>query len=333
MIDPTVVAARGIASGMAVYESYDANTVTVDKPFGKALIEVARRRPDVIGMSADVAKYTDIDIFAREFPARFIQVGMAEQNLVGIAAGLAKSGLVPFATSYCSFLPRRAYDFIAIAMADSHANVKLVAALPGLTTSYGATHQGIDDLALMRAVPRLTVIDPCDATEIEQVVPAIADFDGPVYVRILRGRVKRVLDPATYKFEIGKARRLREGRDIALVSCGVMTDRALQAALVLDQDGIKATVLHVPTLKPFDVEAVAKVASETRAVLAMENHTIIGGLGSAVAEAIAEAGVAVRFKRFGIPDRFLECGSVPYLTDKYGLSVRHVIEAARRLCG
>jgi transketolase len=280
-----------------------------------------------------VGKYTDIDVFARELPERFVQIGMAEQNLVAVAAGLARTGFVPFATSYCSFLPRRAYDFVAIAAAEQQANVKLICALPGLTTSYGATHQGIEDVALMRAVPGLTVIDPCDATEIQQAVPAIAEHAGPVYMRILRGRVKQVLDPASYRFEIGKARLLRDGGDVALVSSGLMTDRALQAADRLAAEGVRASVLHVSTLKPFDAGAVVDVARRARAVLAIENHTIVGGLGSAVAEVLCEAGVSVRFRRLGIPDRFLECGSVPYLTDKYGLSVRHVIEAAKRLVG
>jgi transketolase len=322
---------RGFASGMAVSEAYDETVLTIDKPFGRALIEVASRRPDVVGMTADLGKYTDIDIFGQRFPERYFQVGMAEQNLVGVAAGLAKTGFTPFATSYCSFLPRRAYDFIAIAVAEARANVKLVAALPGLTTSYGATHQGIDDLALMRAVPNMVVVDPCDATEIQQAVAAIADYEGPVYLRILRGRVKQVFDPASYRFELGKAQRLRHGKDVLLVTTGLMTDRALQAAVLLSKEGIEASVLHVSTLKPFDEDAAVAAAAEAGTVVTLENHTIRGGLGSAVAEALCRSRVVVRMRMIGVPDCFVECGSVPYLTDKHGLSVGHVVRSVKEL--
>src|SRR4029077_15371314 len=168
----------------------------------------------ILGLTADLGKYTDMHIFAERFPDRFIQAGMAEQNLIGMASGLARTGFIPFATTYCVFATRRAYDFLAIGAALSRANVKIIAGLPGLTTGYGGTHQGIEDLALMRAMPNLTVIDPCDAVEIRQAVATIADYDGPVYMRLLRGRVPVVLDPATYRFEMGKARLLREGNEV-----------------------------------------------------------------------------------------------------------------------
>ena len=322
---------RGFASGMAVYETYGDDIVTAEKPFGNALIELAETRKDIVGLSADVAKYTDIDNFRDSFPDRFFQLGMAEQNLFGVTAGLARTGLVPFATTYCSFALRRAYDFIAIAIAEAKLNAKIIVALPGLTTGYGATHQGIEDLALARAIPGLTVLDPCDATEIEQATKAIAAFEGPVYMRILRGRVKRIFDPATHKFEIGKAQLVREGADLAFISTGLMTDRALQVASELQAEGINAAILHVPTIKPFDAEAVANLAGKIRRVITLENHTIIGGLGSAVADAICEAGLSVKFNKIGVPDRWMECGSVPYLTDKYGLSARHIAQAAREM--
>lgn len=321
----------GFASGMAVYETYDDNVVTAEKPFGNALIELAETRKDIVGLSADVAKYTDIDNFRDTFPNRFFQVGMAEQNLFGITAGLASSGLVPFATTYCSFALRRAYDFIAIAIAEAHLNAKIIVALPGLTTGYGATHQGIEDLALARAIPGLTVIDPCDATEIEMATRAIAEFEGPVYMRILRGRVKRIFNPVTHKFEIGKANLIQKGSDLAFITTGLMTDRALQVADELQAEGINAAILHVPTLKPFDHEAVIHVAAQCKRIITLENHTIIGGLGDAVASAICEAGLVIKFKKIGGPDCWMECGSVPYLTDKYGLSARHIAQAARTM--
>ena len=177
---------------------------------------------------------------------------MAEQNMIAMAAGLAKTGLIPYCTTYGVFATRRAYDFVAIACAHSRLKVRIFAGLPGLTTSYGGTHQAIEDLALMRAVPGLTVIDPCDATEMQQIVPAIVDVDGPVYVRLVRGTVPVVLDPSRYRFEVGKARLLRRGRDVGLVSTGFMTDRALQVAERLAGQSVDAAVLHVPTLKPFD---------------------------------------------------------------------------------
>ena len=319
----------GFATGMAVYETYDSSVPTVDKPFGLALIELAKRRPDIVGLTADVGKYTDIDVFAEAFPERFLQVGMAEQNLVGIAAGLARSGYTPFATSYCTFFTRRAYDFIAIAIAEGRANVKLIAALPGLTTGYGSTHQGLEDLALMRVVPNLVVIDPCDATEISQATTAIGEYDGPVYMRILRGRVKQVFDPKCYRFEIGRACKLRDGSDLALITTGLMTDRAIQVADQLQREGVRASVLHVPTLKPLDEESILAATADSRVVFTLENHTVVGGLGSAVADALCKEGVPVRLTKLGLPDRFLECGSVPYLTEKHGLSVSRIVRAAR----
>ncbi len=320
----------GYTTGMAVFEEYGDDVPTVMKPFGEALIRLAREREDVLGMSADLAKYTDIDIFGEAFPDRFFNLGMAEQNLYGVAAGLARVGFVPFATSYCSFAGRRAYDFIAIGIAEGRANVKVIAALPGLTTGYGATHQGIEDLALMRAVPNLVVIDPCDAVEIERAVPVVAAFEGPVYMRILRGRVKKVL-PDDYRFAIGQAKWIREGSDVLLISSGVMTDRALQAAETLHSEGVGAGVLHVSTLKPLDADTIIEAASSTPRIVTMENHSVIGGLGSAVAEAICLAGLSVRLKVIGVPDVFMESGSVPFLTEKYGLGVSHAIEAVREL--
>ena len=202
----------------------------VDAPFGQALVALGARRPEVVGLTADLGKYTDILPFRDAFPERFFNIGMAEQNLVAVAAGLARTGKVPFATTYGVFATRRAYDFIAIAVAHSRLNVKIVAGLPGLTTGYGGTHQAIEDLALMRMVPGLVVIDPCDATDIAQATEAIAAYDGPVYMRLLRGKVPVVLDPAGYRFAIGKAVRLRGGKDVGIISTGLMTERALDAA-------------------------------------------------------------------------------------------------------
>jgi len=323
---------KGQTAAMSVAETGTTAGEYVEKPFGAALCRLGRERPEIVGLTADLGKYTDIEEFGREFPARYFQMGMAEQNLIGVAAGLAHTGFVPFATTYCVFATRRAYDFIAIDLAYSRANVKVIAGLPGVTTGYGATHQGIDDLALMRAVPGMVVIDPCDATEMEQAVPAIAAFPGPVYMRLLRGKVRRMLDPETCRFEIGKARRVRPGKDLLYISTGLMTGRAIEAAEMLSTEGITAGVLHVSTLKPFDHEAVAAAAAEVSRVVTLENHSIVGGLASAVCESLVLARLQVALERIGVPDRFLECGSVDYLTHKYGLSTQAIVERSRKLC-
>jgi len=315
---------------MAATES-SAGRPAVQAPFGTALRALGHARPDVVGLTADLAKYTDVLPFAEAFPGRFFNAGMAEQNMIAMAAGLAKTGLVPYCTTYGVFATRRAYDFVAIACAHSRLKVRIFAGLPGLTTSYGGTHQAIEDLALMRAVPGLTVIDPCDATEMMQLVPAIVDLDGPVYVRLVRGAVPVVLDPARYRFEVGKARRLRAGRHVGIVSTGFMTDRALQAAERLAAHGVEAAVLHVSTIKPFDAEAVVELAGSVGRLVTIENHVVSGGLGSAVAEALVDHRVRQPLTRLGLPDQWLECGSVPSLQDKYGLTVDRLTEAIRGL--
>src|SRR5918998_6691028 len=186
---------------------------TKSAPFGHALVALAESRPEVVGLTADLSKYTDLHIFAKAHPDRFYQMGMAEQLLMATAAGMAREGFMPFATTYAVFASRRAYDFICLDIAEENLNVKIVCALPGLTTGYGPSHQATEDLAIFRGMPNLTIVDPCDAHEIEQVVPAIAAHDGPVYLRLLRGNVPLVLDEYGYTFELGKAKMLRDGND------------------------------------------------------------------------------------------------------------------------
>jgi len=303
--------------------------VTESAPFGHALVRAAENDARIVGLTADLGKYTDIHIFAERFPERFFQMGMAEQSLVGAACGFARTDCVPFATTYCVFATRRAYDFIAIGAALGRVNVKIIAGLPGLTTGYGGTHQGIEDLALMRSVPGLTVIDPCDATEITQATAAIARHDGPVYMRLLRGEVPVALDPADYRFEIGRARLLRDGADVAFISAGVMTPRALEAAHQLEADNIRAAVLHVSTLKPFDRATVAALLARVPRVVTAENHMTTGGLATAVAELAVDERLDIRLKRVGIPDCFCASGSLPYLAERYGLTAAHLANAGR----
>ncbi|MEX3789022.1 transketolase family protein [Paraburkholderia sp. BR14374] len=295
--------------------------VTRSAPFGHALVELARTKASVIGMTADLGKYTDLHIFAKEFPDRYYQMGMAEQLLMGAAAGFAHEGAQPFVTTYAVFGTRRAYDFIHQTIAEDNLDVKIVCALPGLTTGYGPSHQAAEDLALMRAMPNMTVIDPCDALDIEQMVPAIAAHEGPVYARLLRGNVPAVLDEYDYRFELGKAKLLRDGNDVLLISSGIMTMRSLEAAKALEADNIGVAVLHVPTIKPLDTATILREAKRTgRMVIVAENHTVIGGLGEAVARTLLSAGVAPPFRQIALPDAFLAAGALPTLHDLYGIS-------------
>src|SRR5690242_4098477 len=290
-------------------------------PFGHALVALADVRSDIVGMSADLAKYTDLHIFAKAYPDRFFQMGMAEQLLMGAAGGMAKEGFVPFATTYAVFASRRAYDFVHQVIAEENLNVKIVCALPGLTTGYGPSHQATEDIAIFRGVPNLTIVDPCDALEIEQAVPAIAAHCGPVYMRLLRGQVPLVLDEYGYKFELGKAKLLRDGREAIIVSSGFMTMRSLEVAEAVRGDGIDVGVLHVPTIKPLDEEAIVREASRGgRLFIVAENHSTVGGLGEAVAGTLLRAGVAPAFRQIALPDAFLDAGALPTLHDKYGIS-------------
>lgn len=292
-------------------------------PFGKALVEYAAARPEVVGLSADLAKYTDLHLFAQAYPDRFFQMGMAEQLLMGAAGGLAKEGLVPFASTYAVFGTRRAYDFIHQVIAEENLNVKICCALPGLTTGYGPSHQATEDLAMMRAIPGLTVVDPCDALDLEQAVPQIAAHRGPVYMRVLRGQVPLVLDEVEgYRFELGKAKMLCEGGDVLVISSGILTMRALEVAQDLAADKVGVAVLHCPTIKPLDEAAIlAAVRYKHRLVVVAENHSVVGGLGEAVASALLRNRVQpAAFELAGLPDAFLDAGALPTLHDKYGIS-------------
>jgi transketolase len=291
-------------------------------PFGKALVELAANRPEIVGMTADLAKYTDLHLFAQAYPERFYQMGMAEQLLMGAAGGMAKEGLIPFATTYAVFGTRRAYDFIHQVIAEENLNVKMCLALPGLTTGYGPSHQATEDIAMMRGIPGLTIIDPCDALDIEQAVPQMADHNGPVYMRLLRGNVPLVLDEYDYRFELGKAKRLVDGDEVLIISSGFMTMRALEVAQALKADHIGVAVLHCPTIKPLDEATIlAEVGAKPRLVVVAENHSVVGGLGEAVASSLLQNGVApARFRLAGLPDAYLDAGALPTLHDRYGIS-------------
>ena len=308
----------------------------VAAPFGKALVELAANRPEIVGLSADLSKYTDMHLFAQAYPERFFQMGMAEQLLMAAAGGMAKEGLMPFATTYAVFGTRRAYDFIHQVIAEENLNVKMCCALPGLTTGYGPSHQATEDIAMMRGIPGLTIIDPCDALDIQQAVPQVAAHKGPVYMRLLRGSVPMVLDEVEgYKFELGKAKMLREGADVLVISSGIMTMRALEVAADLAKDNIGVAVLHCPTIKPLDEATIIEaVKYQHRLVVVAENHSIIGGLGESVSSALLRNRVQpAGFELAGLPDQYLDAGALPTLHDRYGISREVLGQRVRKWLG
>ncbi len=326
MTTPTT---RKLTTSAMIASFADPGQKTTSAPFGHALARLADQRPDIVGLSADLAKYTDMHIFRDTHPNRFFQMGMAEQVLLGAAAGMAEVGLVPFASTYSVFATRRAYDFLCLDIAEPNLNVNVVGGLPGLTTGYGPSHQATEDIAILRGMPNLTIVDPCDSVDIEQAVPALAAHPGPTYLRLLRGNVPTVLDQYDYRFELGKAAELRTGRDVVLISTGLMTMRALAAADRLAADHLDVAVLHVPTIKPLDVAAILRAADTDRLVVTLENHTIRGGLAESVAAALAFAGKGRRVVPIALPDEFLAAGALPTLHDRYGLSTDAVVTKVR----
>jgi len=250
---------------------------------------------------------------------------MAEQLLLGAAAGMAETGLVPFASTYSVFAARRAYDFLCLDIAEPNLNVNIIGGLPGLTTGYGPSHQATEDMAIFRGIPNLTIVDPCDSIDIEQAVPQLAASDGPTYLRLLRGKVATVLDEYDYTFELGKAKVLRGGNDVVFVTSGLMTMRALQAADRLAGHNVDVAVVHTPTIKPFDAATVLAEIDTDRLVVTLENHTVIGGLFETVAAAVVTAGLGKRVVPIALPDEFLDAGALPTLHDRYGLSTDRIV--------
>jgi transketolase len=322
----TTASAPKLKTSAMIASFVDEGQRTTAAPFGHALVRAAEQDSRIVGLSADLAKYTDMHIFAQACPDRFFQMGMAEQLLFGAAAGMAETGLVPFASTYSVFAARRAYDFLCLDAAEPNLNVNIVGGLPGLTTGYGPSHQATEDMAIFRGMPNLTIVDPCDAVDIEQAVPQLAATPGPTYLRLLRGKVASVLDEYDYTFELGKAKVIRPGNDVVLVSSGLMTMRALQAAERLAKHRVDVSVVHVATIKPFDAETVLRELSTDRAAFTLENHTRIGGLFETVASACVESGTVRQVTPIALPDEFLAAGALPTLHDRYGLSTDRIEE-------
>lgn len=296
------------------------------KPYGKALLELAARRPEVLCLGADLTRQTETDLIRDQMPERFINVGMAEANMIGIAGGLARAGHTVFVNSFGVFCTRRCYDQIAMALAYPKLNVKIAGFMPGVSSPGGPSHQAIDDLALMRALPHMTVFDLADAAEISQAVTVAAEIQGPVYLRLKRGEIPMIFGQ-DHVFDGRRAHVLAHGTDVCLVASGMMVPSTLAAAEVLGREGLSVAVVNSPVVKPLDASTIVEAARSTRLVVTAENHSVVGGLGSAVAEAMAEAGLGMRLVRIGLQDRFAESGSREYLFDKYGLSVQAIIDA------
>ncbi len=298
--------------------------------YGKALVLLGAENPDVVVLDADLAKSTKTIDFLKIYPERFFDMGIAEQNLIGTAAGLAAAGKIPFASTFAIFATGRAFEQIRNSVAYTKLNVKIAASHAGLTVGEdGASHQAVLDIAIMRALPNMTVIVPADPVETMTAVFAAAAMKGPVYIRLGRPVVP-VLFPDDYEFKVGKAVTLREGKDVAILACGIMTAESLKAAGELEKEGISARVLNMSTIKPLDKEAIIKAARETGALVTAEEHSIIGGLGGAVAEVLAE-NAPTPLERVGVKDTFGESGKPQELLVKYGLTAKDIKEAVYRV--
>ena len=300
---------------------------TVTKPYGTALLELAKLRPEIVALGADLTRQTETDLVRDARPAQFVNVGVAEQNLIGIASGLARAGRTVFVHSFAVFATRRPFEQIALQVAYPGLNVKIIGFMPGLSSPGGPSHQAVDDVAIMRSLPNMTVVDVADATEVRQAVPLLADLEGPAYLRLKRGEVPVVFDES-HELSLSRAQWLRRGGDVAIVASGMLLPTALRAAGVLGEAGILASVLNVPVIKPIDRDTLLEAAEGARAVVTAENHSIVGGLGSAVAEVLAEAGLGRPLRRVGVQDTFAQAASAPWLFRRYGLDVRSVLAAA-----
>ena len=293
--------------------------------FGETVAELADTDSRIVMLDADLGSSTKADIFEKAHPDRYLPMGIAEQNMLGVAAGLASVGLIPFISTFVSFAVVRPLDQIRVLIAQTGMNVKITGGYAGMFTGMaGKTHQIVDDIAIMRAMPGMITVSPADDVETRQVLRWAAAYDGPVYVRLVRDATQRLFDD-THAFEFGRAVVVREGRDVTLISTGSQTPRVIDAAEILAGRGIDAHVLHVATLKPLDVEGIVAAAGRTGRVITVENHSIIGGLGGAVAETLSEHR-PTRVRRIGLRDTFTESAPNEALLDKYGLSATRVAE-------
>ncbi|WP_143474414.1 transketolase family protein [Proteiniborus sp. DW1] len=301
--------------------------------YGEALKELGKLNKDVVVLDADLSGSTKTAVFAKEFPERFINVGIAEQNLIATAAGLATTGKIPFASSFAMFAAGRAFEIIRNSVAYPKLNVKIAATHAGLTVGEdGASHQALEDISIMRTIPNMVVLNPADGVETKAAIMKAAEHKGPVYIRLGRSKVPVIFDEENYKFEIGKGIKVRDGSDVTIIATGIMVSLALEAAEALKKEGIEARIINIHTIKPIDKDIIIEAARETRAIVTAEEHNIIGGLGSAVAEVLVES-YPIPMERVGVRDTFGESGSGDELLVKYGLTADKIVEAARRAIG
>lgn len=296
--------------------------------YGTALAKIIQENKNIVVLDADLSKSTKSAEAKKVAPDRHFNIGIAEANMMGIAAGLATCGNTVFASTFAMFATGRAYDQIRNSICYPNLNVKVCATHSGLTVGEdGASHQTVEDLALMRVIPNMHVFCPCDGVETEHVIRAVAELDGPCYVRLGRPSVEDIFDE-TYQFEIGKGVTLKEGNDVTLVCTGFETGQALQAAEKLEKDNIHARVIHIHTIKPIDQEILVKAAKETGLIITCEEHSIYGGLGSAVSEVVSEQ-YPCKVVKVGIQDTFGESGKPMELIEKYGLSAQHIVTVVK----
>ena len=299
--------------------------------YGKTLAKLADINPNIVVLDADLSKSTKTADFKEVAPERFFNMGIAESNMMGVAAGLSTCGKIPFVSTFAMFAAGRAYEQIRNSICYPKLNVKICATHAGLTVGEdGATHQAIEDLSLMRSIPNMVVINPADGIETEAAIKAIAEYDGPCYVRLGRMAVENVNLNEDYKFEIGKGIKLSEGNDVTIVATGIMVEKALKAKTILANEGINARVISIHTIKPLDTELIIDSAKETGAIITVEEHSIIGGLGSAVTEVVSEF-YPVPVVRIGVNDVFGESGKPNELLEKYGLTVENIVERAKKV--
>ena len=314
---------------------YDADTMTQAEIYGQVLAELGEKNPKIVGLSADLSKSTKIVRFENKFPDRFYNVGIAEQNLFGIAAGLAKAGLTPFASTFAVFASMRAAEQVRTDICYQNLNVKIIATHAGVAFGQaGTTHHCTEDIAIMRSFANMTVIAPADGVETANAIRACVDRPGPVYIRIGRGFEPKFYDDENYGFEIGKAVQLTEGTDITIICCGICVLHAVEAAKMLrESDGLSVRVLNMHTIKPIDRDAILKAVEETRRIVTFEEHNTLGGLGSAVADVIAESGKGCAFNKVGIPDIYSEVGYPEDLYAYYKLDANGILDQVRELMG
>jgi len=297
--------------------------------YGETLVELGRENKDIVVLDADLSSSTRTVFFAKEFPERFFNIGVAEQNMMATAAGLASCGKIVFASTFALFATGRAWDQIRNSICYNDFNVKIVATHSGISVGPdGASHQALEDIALMRVIPRMSVIVPADCQQTRQAILAAANHPGPVYIRLGRPKIE---DLEKQDFKIGKANIIREGKDISIIACGIMAKQALDAAALLKEEGIETRVVNMSTLKPIDKRIIFDCARETKGIITAEEHSVIGGLGGAVSEVIAEMEERKPLKKIGVQDRFGQSGEPAELMKEYGLTAQNIVEAAREI--